>query len=276
MAREEMDEANEIKEVKETEKRNEKVAAFFDLDGTLLPMPSLEKRFFLMLRYRRAIGVGNYFTWLAEAVRLLPHGLNRVLQANKMYLRGVRVVEKDALNVPSFFPEALERLAWHAERGHLIVIVSGTLEALAESAIGELHSEFAARGCACAIRICATRLENDDDRWTGRIIGDAMFGEAKARAIKELAVREQLNLQRCFAYGDSTNDKWMLECVGKPTAINPSNDLARIARRKDWPVFRWHVEKRSALRIQKMQTAGISEKKKHTLPDVQAKAGFSA
>ena len=48
-----------------------------------------------------------------------------------------------------------------------------------------------------------------------------------------------LDLERCFAYGDSASDRWMLEAAGKPAAVNPSNDLARIARRNDWPVLRW-------------------------------------
>ena len=67
-----------------------KVAAFFDLDGTLTPLPSLERRLFRMLRDRREIPLKNYFLWLREALELWPHGMSRVAQANKMYLRGVK------------------------------------------------------------------------------------------------------------------------------------------------------------------------------------------
>ncbi len=68
------------------------VAAFFDLDGTLVALPSLERRFFLALRYRRAIPVGSYFLWPLEALRLMPSGITAMLQANKMYLRGVQIL----------------------------------------------------------------------------------------------------------------------------------------------------------------------------------------
>ena len=44
-----------------------RVAAFFDLDGTLLPLPSLERRFVGTLRGRNAIPAKNYFRWLAQA-----------------------------------------------------------------------------------------------------------------------------------------------------------------------------------------------------------------
>ena len=63
--------------------------AFFDIDGTLLAKPSLERRFFRELRRQRRIPAGNYFAWLAEAVRLAPRDAWAATHANKMYLRGV-------------------------------------------------------------------------------------------------------------------------------------------------------------------------------------------
>src|SRR5258708_17636381 len=41
-----------------------RVAAFFDLDGTLLARPSLERRFFGGLPYPPAVPVEEYFLWL--------------------------------------------------------------------------------------------------------------------------------------------------------------------------------------------------------------------
>src|SRR5439155_843070 len=66
-----------------------RIAAFFDIDGTLLAGPSLECRLFANLRYRRVVPARNYFLWLAHSFRLAPRGLQAVLHANKMYLRGV-------------------------------------------------------------------------------------------------------------------------------------------------------------------------------------------
>jgi HAD superfamily hydrolase (TIGR01490 family) len=235
--------AKEAKRVEDAKEKNGHVAAFFDLDGTLVPGPSLEKRFFAVLRYRRLMGIRNYFLWLKEAARLAPRGIHQIVHANKMHLRGVSVQEEASLSAPSFNAEGVERVAWHAEREHLIVIVSGTLEPLAKRAAGALEAELGARGLTCAIRVCATRLEQSEGRWTGRVVGEAMFGEAKARAVKRIAAEEDLALQRCFAYGDISSDRWMLEAVGKPAAVNPSNDLARIARRNEWTVLRWGEEK---------------------------------
>jgi phosphoserine phosphatase len=120
-----------------------------------------------------------------------------------------------------------------------------------------LELELRARGLVCTVRVFATQLEEKGGRWTGRILGDAIFGEAKARAIRRIAA-EDLDLRRCFAYGDSASDRWMLERVGRPAAVNPSNDLARIARRNNWAVTLWGKEKTFAQRTQSAQRSQVS------------------
>src|ERR1700741_2972369 len=62
----------------------ERVAAFFDIDGTLMAGPSLERRFLAMLRYRHAFAPRNYFSWVAHAIRLAPKGIGTIVHANKM------------------------------------------------------------------------------------------------------------------------------------------------------------------------------------------------
>jgi len=255
-------------EVQKVKEKSGGVAAFFDLDGTLVALPSLERRFFRMLKCRRAIAGRNYFLWVREALRLAPRGISAIMQANKMYLRGVQILDergegdgdisswhKDGhqaegqasapprrnprLPVPTFFALAIERVAWHAKQGHEIVLISGTLEPLAREAARTVEAELAARGITVTIRVFATRLEEMDSTWTGRVLGEAMFGEAKARAATRVAKEMQLDLARCYAYGDSLNDRWLMEAVGRPAAVNPSRDLASMARTRGWPVLHW-------------------------------------
>jgi len=139
-------------------------------------------------------------------------------------------------------------VAWHARQGHQIVLLSGTLEPLALGVARALEDDLAARGITATIRVLATRLEERDGKWTGKISGEAMFGEAKARAAKRLAEKMQLNLERCYAYGDSLNDRWLLAMVGNPAAVNPSNDLASLAQTFGWPVVHWEEKEKSAQR----------------------------
>ncbi|HVH70075.1 MAG TPA: HAD-IB family phosphatase [Candidatus Dormibacteraeota bacterium] len=232
------------------------VAAVFDLDGTLMPLPSLERRFLRMLRQQKEIALKNYFSWFEEAWRLLPRGILALTHANKMYLCDVPSFDQRGpenrvdsprriprLSVPRFFKEGVERAECHAMLGHAIVIVSGTLEPLANGAASALETELAARGFATRIRVCATRLEELNGRWTGRILEEAMFGEEKARAVRKVAEEMDLDLSQSWAYGDRSADRWMLQAVGHPTAVNPSLLLRRIARERDWAVLRWSEER---------------------------------
>ena len=270
-------EANEVKEVKEEEKERGEIAAFFDLDGTLVALPSLESRLFRTLRYRREIRAENYLFWLREALRLVPRGINAILHANKMYLRGLKLFDergkgdeevsswqKDGhqaegqasapprrtprLPVPTFFAQAIETVAWHAKQGHEIALISGTLEPLARGAARAMEAELAERGIAVRARVIATRMEEKDGKFTGKILGEAMFGEAKARAAKRLAGEMRLDLRRCYAYGDSLSDRSLMALVGRPAAVNPSNDFASIARTRGWPVLNWEREESSTQR----------------------------
>jgi HAD superfamily hydrolase (TIGR01490 family) len=238
------------------------VAAFFDIDGTLLAPPSLERQFLALLRYRQAIPLRNYFLWLARAVRLAPRGLAEMRHANKMYLRGVSIhgfkgngqrpgltprrgSGQAELAASRFFPDAVDQIAWHALQGHAIVLVSGTLAPLAAEVGLALTIRLAVRGVAATVAVCATRLEESDGRWTGRIVGEALFGEAKGRAVRRLARERGFSLERCYAYGDNLSDRPMLGAVRRAAVVNPSWRLARFARKKKWPVFTWTEGKNS-------------------------------
>jgi len=149
------------------------------------------------------------------------------------------------LAVPRFFPEAIDQIAWHVRQGHAIVLVSGTLAPLAAEVGLALTMRLAVRGVAATVAVCATRLEESGGRWTGRIVGEAMFGEAKGRAVRRMIRENNFNVEQCYAYGDSLSDRWMLEGVGRAAVVNPSWRLARFARKKKWPVLTWVEEKNS-------------------------------
>jgi HAD superfamily phosphoserine phosphatase-like hydrolase len=140
---------------------------------------------------------------------------------------------------PPFYPHAVELVARHAKSGHQIVLVTGTLEPLAREAARALQVVLLRGGSPVQIAVCATRLEEIDGRWTGRIVGEPMFGPAKARAVRQIATERGLDLARCYAYGNSTLDLEMLEAVGHPAAVNPNYKLKHIARKRRWPTLDW-------------------------------------
>jgi HAD superfamily phosphoserine phosphatase-like hydrolase len=216
------------------------VAAFFDIDGTLLPLPSLERRFVTELRHEGVIPTGNYLRWLGMAIRLAPGGVLQSIHSNKAYLRNVPVRALSFRKL-TFFPDAIRRMAWHASQGHSVILVSGTLDFLARQTALALTLRLAMRGVTARIGVCATHAERVDGRYTGKIIGAANFAEGKMIAIRRIADESGFDLARCYAYSDSAHDRWMLGAVGRPAAVNPSPELRRIAMLRRWPIFAWSL-----------------------------------
>lgn len=224
-----------------------RIAAVFDIDGTLLPVPSLEMRLVADLILTRDLRFRAVGTWLRS---LLSHalGISRssaetlerklTLHQNKMYLRGVRIGVVDRwiareLSELEFFSAALAMINWHRRRGHAIVLISGTLAPLAH-AVGNLLAGDA------EIFVSATELESEADRWTGRVNGEAICGPAKERVLKQLAAEHKFDLSRSYAYADSWKDRWLLAAVGHPIAVNPGARLAQLARKSGWHLANWN------------------------------------
>jgi phosphoserine phosphatase len=221
-----------------------RIAAFFDIDGTLMPEPSLEKRLFLGLHSSGAIPPWNYLAWFGQSIRLLPQGIAAVRCANKHYLRGISADKVfEVMGTLSFYEEAVDRAAWHARQGHLIVLVSGTLEVLAQIAATALECELEVRGVQTSVLIRATRLVEVRGSWTGRVADRMMQGEEKSRAVEQLMQKRQMNPACCFAYGNNLMDRAMLSAVGRPQVVNPGRDMAAHANRFDWTICHWHQQK---------------------------------
>jgi alcohol-forming fatty acyl-CoA reductase len=217
-----------------------RAAAFFDLDGTLLPEPSLEQRLFDELRRNHRIPLANYCRWIAEALRLLPHGLLAIRNRNKRYLTDIPCdLVFRYMDSISFFEEGISRIAWHIRQRHRIVLITGTLEPLADLAATALACELEARGLDFRPLICATRLKVQRGRWTGDLDGPALCGPAKAHAVEALAQREKLDLRQSHAYADSFLDRYFLFIVGHAHTVNPGRELAAVANKKNWPIWHW-------------------------------------
>ena len=232
---------------------SEKIGAFFDLDGTLVAPPSLEWRFIGFLLARDELRTIDIARWLGHfSKKILPDPRSATV-GNKRYLAGLRESlaaewEKSLdERVLPFYPEAIGRMTWHWSQGHRVFLVTGTLDFLAWAVAQRLPGPVA---------VCATQLEVNGGRWTGRLASEHMSGDAKARAVRNLAARYGLSLWDSYAYGNSTSDLPMLDSVGHRTAVNPPARLARIARSEGWPAHDW---RESASRTRQPQQLAARE-----------------
>ncbi len=85
------------------------------------------------------------------------------------------------------------------------------------------------------------RLEERDGLFTGKISGMIVHQRNKALLIADIAAREGIDLSGSYAFGDSINDRYMLEAVGNPCAVNPDGKLRKLALAKGWTVLRWNT-----------------------------------
>lgn len=212
------------------------VGAFFDLDGTLVPRPSVERRFILFLLMRGLIGPAQFARWAARFIANVTRNRRAAVGGNKAHFSGVSIrcvdewSRRSASHPAKFCSHGVDRFRFHSAQGHRIFLITGAPTPLAEV----VGSHF-----SVPVTIVGTQLEVRDGSWTGEIAGEHMSGDAKRRAIVHLAAMYHLDLARSFAYGDSVSDLPMLETVGHPAAVNPSTNLERAARARNWPVVHW-------------------------------------
>jgi len=217
-------------------------AAFFDLDRTLL---SRSSSLALAGSFRRRGLIRRRQLVKAAIAQLLfvrfgadESTVRRTAERGMEVLDGVpvedvREIVAEAMEPvlkPLVYREALDLAASHATAGERTYIVSGALQELVEALAGELGLD-GALGSQCEIV---------DGVYTGRP-KRALYGPAKAGALEDLAVREEIDLSASTAYSDSHTDLAFLECVGKPVAVNPDRELRRVATDRGWPVLRFRT-----------------------------------
>src|SRR5580704_4304904 len=215
-------------------------AAFFDVDNTLMRGASIY-HFARGLAARKMFGTATMtrMVWSQLSFRLRgaenPGHIDAARQAALAFVAGQQVADIVALGEEIYDDTMADRI-WagareltqrHLDAGQRVWLVTATPV--------ELASILARRlGLTGAL---GTVAETVDGVYTGRLVGGLLHGEAKAAAIRALAVREGLDLTRCTAYSDSANDLPMLQLVGHPNVVNPDSDLRAEARSRDWPIY---------------------------------------
>jgi HAD superfamily hydrolase (TIGR01490 family) len=226
-------------------------AAFFDLDKTVISRSStlaLSRPLYragMVSRSQLLRGAYAQLVYLLvgadeEKMQRLKEGM---LSLTKGWDRGeverlVRDVILDVID-PYVYQEALDLMELHRSEGRRIYIVSSSPEEI----VRPLARHFGVSG------VIATRAEvGPDNRYTGELEFYS-YGVAKAEAIRSLADRVGIDLERSYAYSDSITDLPMLAEVGNPVAVNPDKELRREAEERGWQVrdFRRPVRLRTRI-----------------------------
>ena len=224
-------------------------AAFFDVDNTIMQGASI----FHLARglYRR-----KFFTtrdivsaaWQQTRFRIVgvedPDHVEQARNSALAFITGHSVAELEEIG-EEIFGEAMAHRIWpgtralaqqHLDRGQRVWLVTAAPVEIARILARRL-------GLTGAL---GTVSEHVDGVYTGRLVGDLLHGSAKAEAVRALAEREGLDLARCAAYSDSSNDLPLLSLVGSPCAINPDSALRTHARERGWQVYDYRTGRKAA------------------------------
>jgi HAD superfamily hydrolase (TIGR01490 family) len=218
----------------------ERGAAFFDLDRTLMAGSSAYQfgraAFKAGLINRRRLAAD---TWENVRFRMrgsTDEGMEAIKDRIFGLLEGVQVRDMQRLApavlagvLPRLYPKMLEIAYEHQDAGRPVFICTAASQEMAQLMATVLTLDGAV----------GTMFEAVDGHYTGRGGGPFNYREGKAQAIRELAEREDIDLEASWAYSDSESDLPMLRLVGHPVAVNPDGALAKVAREEGWEILRF-------------------------------------
>jgi HAD superfamily hydrolase (TIGR01490 family) len=226
-----------------------RAAAFFDVDNTMMMGASL-------FWFARGLAARKYFTMRDLALFVWQQAKFRIagnesaddmhtIRDNALSFVAGRPVDEIAQAGEDIYDELMADRIWsgtralaqrHLDQGQRVWLVTATPVELARIIAHRL-------GLTGAL---GTVAEVRGGRYTGRLVGELMHGEAKAEAVRALAEREGLDLERCTAYSDSANDLPMLTLVGTAVAVNPDTELRAVARARGWQVKDFRTGRKAA------------------------------
>lgn len=189
-----------------------KVVAAFDFDVTITT-----KDTFVPFLYWAFGKVTVYKAF----IRLLPEAIKVGLKLSSRDRFKERIIAQLFTNKPanhlkilgagyaSSFPplirmKAKERIKWHKEQGHHLVMVSASLD---------LYLEKAAKDLGFDDLLC-TRLEEKQECFTGKLLGANCRCQEKVNQLERLL--GDLSSYEIYAYGDSAGDEQLLENADHP------------------------------------------------------------
>ena len=187
----------------------------FDMDSTLIQTECIDE-----LAERN--GVGAEVRAITESAMRGEIDFKESFTRRVALLKGldVSVMQDIAEHLP--MTEGVERLMMVLKRyGYKIALLSGGFTFFGEYLQRKLGIDY----------VYANELEvGEDNRLTGRYVGDIVDGQRKAELLRLIAQVEKVDLEQTIAVGDGANDLPMLSLAGLGIAFHAKPRVAATAR----------------------------------------------
>ena len=85
--------------------------------------------------------------------------------------------------------------------------------------------------------LCTDLEVGENGILTGLTAGPICLNNHKRRQAEKLARRMNINLAASYAYGNHQSDLPLLELIGNPFVVEPTDPLRKVAQAKKWPIL---------------------------------------
>lgn len=219
-----------------------KELVILDLDGTIVNGQS-QQLFLNYLFRKRIVGLFFYlkinFWFILYKLGLLksPGKIDNIMRYSFSFLNGKSVKEVENLAI-DFFDKVLKRfissemtgiINKHRAEGRESLIISNAADVI----VGEV-----ARFLGISDFI-ATKLEIKDGCYTGKILGDIVYGKNKLFALRNFVGAKQIKI--ASAYSDHVSDLDLLLMAQNPCAVNPDGLLLQEAKKRNWTILKFNL-----------------------------------
>lgn len=205
-----------------------KIAAFFDIDGTIYREGLITEVFKKIIKYelvdeekwynevRPAYLLwdkrqGDYDTYLSKMVDIYVEAIKGISKEQIAHVAR-KVIEQKGDRVYTF---SRERIKWHQEQGHIVIAISGSPYELVKE-MSKKYNMDDFRG--------TIYKSDENNNYTGDVI-PMWDSKSKQKALLEMQEKYDIDLSASYAYGDTAGDYTMFKLVGIPYAINPTKEL---------------------------------------------------
>ncbi|UCC79074.1 MAG: HAD family phosphatase, partial [Candidatus Zixiibacteriota bacterium] len=114
----------------------------------------------------------------------------------------------------------------HKNNGDRVVLLSGMPEFLLNNFAEFLKvSEY-----------YGSVMETKDSRFTGKTVGVFPIVRGKVEVVEQIIEKYNLDWQNVTAYADHYHDRFLLQKVGLPVAVNPDEKLKALAEHNNWRI----------------------------------------
>ena len=214
--------------------------AFFDLDETLIGKDSTNMWVTFMVKrgwapesalFKQQNLMADYHAGCLDIHAYLDFTLGLIAGWEETLL-SQRIAEYiEEVIKPVMYPEGIQRVRWHLDRGDAVLTISASGEYLVRPIAKMFGMEH----------VVGITHEVVDGKLTGKFIGKLSFKEGKLECTQDWLKEQGLSFEDSYGYSDSNNDRPMLESVTHPHAINADAALRLYATEHGWAIEDWEL-----------------------------------